>query len=313
MMINQGLALTLLNNIEKVIKGKREKIEIAILCLLAEGHLLIEDPPGVGKTMLAKAMALSIGGTFNRIQFTPDLLPSDITGLSVYRPEKDGFEFYPGPIFANVVLADELNRTTPRTQSALLEALDEGKVSLEGKTHSLPHPFFLIATQNPLESHGTYPLPEGQLDRFLVSLSLGYPDEEAEKEVVAMQLIKHPINDLQPVVDLNGIIEEQKKVREVKVDQSLFDYAVSIVRKTREIPEANLGVSPRGSISLIRVAQAAAHCQGRDFVLPDDIKLVAPYVLSHRLFLKQTLLNNNKLASDLIKDILKEVEVPIKM
>lgn len=312
-MINHGLPLALLNNVEKVIKGKREKIEIATLCLLAEGHLLIEDPPGVGKTMLAKALALSIGGTFNRIQFTPDLLPSDITGLSVYRPEENGFEFYPGPIFANVVLADELNRTTPRTQSALLEALDEGKVSLEGKTHSLPRPFFLIATQNPLESHGTYPLPEGQLDRFLVSLSLGYPDEEAEKEVVAMQLIEHPINSLKPVVNLEGIIEEQRKVREVKVDQSLFDYAVSIVRKTREISEANLGVSPRGSISLIRVAQANAYCQGRDFVLPDDIKLVAPYVLSHRLFLKQTFANNNKLASDLIKEILKEVEVPIKM
>lgn len=312
-MINQGLALTLLNNVEKVIKGKREKIEIAILCLLAEGHLLIEDPPGVGKTMLAKALAISIGGTFNRIQFTPDLLPSDITGLSVYRPEKNGFEFYPGPVFANVVLADELNRTTPRTQSALLEALDEGKVSLEGKTHPLPRPFFLIATQNPLESHGTYPLPEGQLDRFLVSLSLGYPDEDAEKEVVAMQLIEHPINTLKPVVNLEGIIEEQKKVREVKADQSLLDYAVSIVRKTRDIPDANLGVSPRGSISLIKLAQAAAYCQERDFVLPDDIKLVAPYALSHRLFLKQTLANNNKLARDLIKDILKEVEVPIKM
>ncbi len=312
-MINHGLPLALLNNVEKVIKGKREKIEIATLCLLAEGHLLIEDPPGVGKTMLAKALALSIGGTFNRIQFTPDLLPSDITGLSVYRPEKNGFEFYPGPIFANVVLADELNRTTPRTQSALLEALDEGKVSLEGKTHPLPRPFFLIATQNPLESHGTYPLPEGQLDRFLVSLSLGYPDEEAEREVVAMQLIEHPINSLKPVVNLEGIIEEQRKVREVKVDQSLFEYAVSIVRKTREISEANLGVSPRGSISLIRVAQANAYCQGRDFVLPDDIKRVAPYVLSHRLFLKQTFANNNKLASDLIKEILKEVEVPIKM
>ncbi len=311
-MINHGLPLTLLNNVEHVIKGKKEKIEIAILCLLAEGHLLIEDPPGVGKTMLAKALALSIGGTFKRIQFTPDLLPSDITGLSVYRPEKGGFEFYPGPIFANVVLADELNRTTPRTQSALLEALDEGKVSLEGKTYSLPRPFFLIATQNPLESHGTYPLPEGQLDRFLVSLSLGYPNEEAEKEVVAMQLVDHPINTLKSVISLEEVIEEQRKVREIKVDPSLLHYAVSIVRKTREIPEANLGVSPRGSISLVRVAQAAAYCQGRDFVLPDDIKRVAPYVLSHRIFLKQTLASN-QIAIDVIKEILKEVEVPVKM
>lgn len=312
-MINHGLPLALLNNVEKVIKGKREKVEIAILCLLAEGHLLIEDPPGVGKTMLAKALALSIGGAFSRIQFTPDLLPSDITGLSVYRPEKGGFEFFPGPIFANVVLADELNRTTPRTQSALLEALDESQVSLEGKTYFLPRPFFLIATQNPLESHGTYPLPEGQLDRFLVSLSLGYPNLEAEKEVVEMQLIEHPINQLQPATTPEEVIEEQKKVRKIKVEQSLLDYAVSIVRKTRELSEINLGVSPRGSISLIRLAQAVSYCQGRDYVLPDDIKVIAPYVLSHRLFLKQSLSNNYKLASDLIEEVLKEVEVPINM
>jgi MoxR-like ATPase len=303
----------LIKSVEKVIKGKREAVEYAIFCLLSGGHLLIEDPPGVGKTVLAKAIARSINGTFKRIQFTPDLLPSDITGVNIYRARNGDFHFIPGPIFANIVLADELNRTTPRTQSALLESMEEGCVTVEGESHLLPQPFFVVATQNPLEQYGTYPLPEGQLDRFLISISLGYPDSKVEEEVVRMQLLEHPLNSLQPVLEKDEVLEVQKKVREVTVSKEVLGYAVKIVRRTRNHPKVFLGASPRGSIFLVRLAQAVAFYEGRDFILPDDVKKLAPLVLSHRLSLKASFVEDKGVRKEIIREVLEKTPVPVRL
>ncbi len=273
----------LADNICLVIRGKDAQVEMAVVALISGGHLLIEDVPGVGKTMLARSLALSLSGEYYRIQFTPDLLPSDITGTTIFNQKTSEFEFRPGPIFANVVLADEINRATPRTQSSLLEAMDEGQVTVDGTAHPLPRPFFVIATQNPVEYHGTYPLPEGQLDRFCMSITLDYPSEQYEKEIIEGQLEEHPVSGLRHVLRADELAGLQKASRTVSVDPDVLSYAVSLVRATREDESISLGASPRGTIFLVRTAQARAFVGGRDFITPDDVKAVAASVLSHRV------------------------------
>lgn len=297
-------------NVEQVIRGKQRVVEAAVLALASDGHLLIEDAPGVGKTMLAKSIARSIDAVFKRVQATPDLLPSDITGVAIYHQSNREFEFIPGPIFANIVVVDEVNRTTPRTQSALLEAMEERQVTAEGVSRVVPTPFFVIATQNPLEYHGTYPLPEGQLDRFLIALSIGYPTAADERKVVQEQLMEHPLEHLQPVVSLSEIEEIQARVRETKVEDPVVEYAVSLAGATRTHPELILGAGPRGSLGLIRVAQSRALVQGRDYVLPDDVKAVAPMVLGHRVVLKPQLRLGPGAGRKIINDLLKQIPVP---
>ena len=278
-----GQAQALAENIRLVIKGKDDRVDMAVFALLGGGHLLIEDVPGVGKTMLARSLARSIAGEYRRIQFTPDLLPSDITGTAIFNQKSGEFEFRPGPVFANVLLADEINRATPRTQSSLLEAMDEGQVTVDGVTYPLPRPFFVIATQNPVEYHGTYPLPEGQLDRCCRSISLDYPSAEHEGELVEAQLIEHPLSRLRHVLRAAEVAELQAACRAVTVHPDILAYAVRLVRATREDEAVSLGASPRGTIFLVRAAQAMALAAGRDFITPDDVKAVASGVLSHRL------------------------------
>src|SRR5436305_2402126 len=270
-------------SIARAIMGKEEVMQLALITLLARGHLLIEDVPGVGKTTLAQALAKSFHCTFHRIQFTSDLLPSDVLGVSVYNPETREFEFRPGPMFANVVLADEINRTTPRTQSALLEAMNEAQVTVDGKTLPLPQPFLVIATQNPVEHHGTYPLPESQLDRFLMRIRMGYPSHETEKEILRKRAGEDPVQGLDAVADVQDVLQMQEAVSRIKVDSSLHDYALEIVARTRKTEQLSLGVSPRGTLMLQRAAQARAFLDGRDFCLPDDFKQLAVSVFSHRV------------------------------
>ncbi|WP_287153118.1 MoxR family ATPase [Candidatus Solincola tengchongensis] len=305
-----GPARALVDNVRRVIRGKDEQVVLAVVALLSGGHLLVEDVPGVGKTMLARSLALSIHGTYRRIQFTPDLLPSDVTGTVIYNQKTSDFEFKPGPIFANVILADEINRATPRTQSSLLEAMDEGQVTADGTTHTLPRPFFVIATQNPVEYHGTYPLPEGQLDRFCMSLTIGYPSAEVEREIVEAQLLEHPVNALGPVLEAGEIPVLQRRVREVTVHPDVLSYAVELVRLTREEEGFHLGSSPRGTIFLVRTAQARAFLEGRDFVTPDDVKALAVPVLAHRVIpaARSRALSE---ARALIQGVLERVPVPV--
>ncbi len=298
-----------------VIKGKPEAVRLALVALLAGGHLLIEDVPGTGKTTLAHALARSLDGVFQRIQFTADLLPSDVTGLSFYNERTNAFEFKPGAIFANVLLADEINRATPKTQSALLEAMAEGQVTVEGVTHPLPAPFIVLATQNPIEHQGTFPLPESQLDRFMLRMKIGYPDAAAEREILRTHLYGEPLADVIPVVGGETIADLQRAVMSVRVDERLVDYLLSIVNATRRSEMIDLGVSPRGTLALHRAAQALAFIEGRAYCLPDDIKrLVAP-VCAHRLLV------NNRFASasatmtdeaeEVLREILKTVSVPL--
>ncbi len=301
----------LIDNIETVIKGKRDAVELAVTAFLCEGHLLIEDVPGVGKTVLAKSIAKSVHGSFKRIQFTPDLLPSDITGTSLFNQKTGDFEFQPGPVFANIILADEINRTTPRTQSALLEAMDERQVTVDGVGRNLPRPFFVIATQNPAEYHGTYPLPEGQLDRFLMSINLGYAARDDERAVVVSQKLTHPIDKLKPVMQAADIVKAQAAVRAVNIDETLIDYVLTIVQATRDSEDLVLGASPRGTLALVHTAQGFAAVRGRDYVLPDDIKAVAMAVLSHRIFVKPRLRTGEAPARRIIARILDETPVPI--
>jgi MoxR-like ATPase len=301
-------------SIARAIYGKEEAIQLALITLLARGHLLIEDVPGVGKTTLAQALAKSFHCTFQRIQFTSDLLPSDVLGVSVYNPESRDFEFRPGPIFANVVLADEINRTTPRTQSALLEAMNEAQVSMDGKTQALPQPFLVVATQNPVEHHGTYPLPESQLDRFLMRIKMGYPSHETEREIMRKRVGGDPLESLEPVADLSDVIAMQDAVARIKVDASLQDYALEIVNRTRKTDQLTLGVSPRGTLMLQRAAQARAFLDGRDYCLPDDFKQLAVSVFSHRVVASSrhaSLQKKSETTESVLRDIVESVPVPL--
>ncbi len=304
-------AVRLIANIETVIRGKRSAVELAVTALLCQGHLLIEDVPGVGKTMLAKSIARSVDGIFKRIQFTPDLLPSDITGTSLFNQKTGDFEWQPGPVFANIVLADEINRTTPRTQSALLEAMDERQVTIDGVTRPLPEPFFVIATQNPVDYHGTYPLPEGQLDRFLMSIGLGYPGRDDERDIILSQQMRHPVDALKPVMHTDDVLKAQNAVRGVTLSEPILDYALRIVEATRQSADLVLGASPRGTLALTHTAQGLAAVRGRDYVLPDDIKAVAAAVLSHRVYVKPKLRTGEAPARAVIQAILDAIPVPV--
>jgi MoxR-like ATPase len=302
------------STIESVIRGKSEVVELALVSLLAGGHLLIEDVPGVGKTTLAQAIARSFDCSFQRIQFTSDMLPSDILGLEVYNQQQGTFEFKSGAIFANVILADEINRTTPKTQSALLEAMAEGHVTVEQSTYQLPRPFLVLATQNPVEHHGTYPLPESQLDRFLMRLRMGYPDPENEKAILRQQTINSPLEHMTPVMHGDDVLALQAEVREVSVDDALIDYLIRIVRATREAEILDLGVSPRGSLALHRASQALAYIEGRDFVIPDDIKRLVVPIFAHRIVVNSrysTGLRRSDEAEAALQEILKTVSVPL--
>jgi len=301
---------TLRDNVEKAIRGKSETVKQAVAAILAKGHLLIEDIPGVGKTTLASSLARSIGGTFRRVQLTSDLLPSDIIGVSVFNPDAHAFEFKKGPLFANVILADELNRATPKTQSSLLEAMSEFRVSVDSLTHSLPNPFFVVATLNPVEHHGTYPLPDSQLDRFLMRLEMGYPDAAAEREIIVRQRITNPSETIEAVLSVGDVLQLQHQVREVHVDDGLLDYMLAIVKETRSNPAVELGVSPRGSLSLYRATQALALVEGRSFVIPEDVRTLAVPVLAHRLVLKPGSGRQASTSRIVIEDILRRVSVP---
>ena len=305
------LATKLIDSVEGVIVGKRDAVTKAVITLLCEGHLLLEDIPGVGKTTLAKALSRSIGGEFRRIQFTPDLLPSDITGGAIFNQRTSDFEFRPGPIFGNVVLADEINRATPKTQSALLEAMEEGQVSTDGETRRLPHPFFVIATQNSLEMTGTYPLPEAQLDRFFARISIGYPDKASEAAILDQQRVSHPIDLLAAVVTLDQLSAIQASVRQIHVDEKIRNYIVDVVRATRESTTVLLGSSPRGSLHLMRASQAHAAVNGRDYVRPDDVKAMAISVLSHRIMAKADSRSKGNSSDQIVEAILEQVPTPL--
>ena len=281
----QDFANHIEDNVEKVIVGKRPVIELLMVALLCEGHILLEDVPGVGKTMLARSIATSLGGKFKRLQCTPDLLPNDVTGVSVYNQKDSSFEFHPGPIFVNILLVDEINRATPRTQSSLLEAMQEQQVTVDGITYQLPRPFLVLATENPIEYEGTFPLPEAQLDRFLMRLSMGYPSQADERLLLNQLRREHPINFLQPIDDDTPLADLQRQVWEIHVDDSLHDYIVRLANATRSNSELSLGASPRASLALFRASQAFAAIKGRDHVIPDDIQHLAPSVLTHRLVL----------------------------
>jgi MoxR-like ATPase len=296
--------------VEQVLVGKHAEAELAIIGLAAAGHLLIEDVPGVGKTMLAKSLARATGCTFKRIQFTPDLLPSDVTGVSIYNQRSSEFEFRAGPIVAHVVLADEINRATPKTQSALLEAMEEHQVTVEGITRPLPTPFIVLATQNPIEYEGTFPLPEAQLDRFLLRIHLGYPSPTEEANVLQRQMLRHPIEDLDAVTSASELQQLQLAVRSVHVDPQLQRYIVHIVNLTRDHPDVYLGASPRGSLAVMRASQARAMLLGRDYVIPDDVKALAPAALAHRLIMSPEARMRNATAHAVVTSVIQEVPVP---
>jgi len=299
-------------NIQKVIVGKDEAIDLVLVAVLCEGHVLIEDVPGIGKTMLARSIAASLGCTFRRIQFTPDLLPSDVTGINYFNQKAQEFVFRPGPVMSQVVLADEINRATPRTQAALLEAMQERQVTVDGVTYPLPRPFLVIATQNPIELEGTFPLPEAQVDRFLIRLSLGYPTKEEEHAILLRFEQRDPLEGLNPVISSDVLIEMQRRVRAVRVEESVRSYVVDVVRATRTHEDIQLGVSPRGTLALYRCAQALAAIRGREYVLPDDVKLLAPYVLIHRLLISPATRLKGRQLADVLMEAVNTVPVPVE-
>lgn len=306
----QAFAERVIDNIERVIVGKRSAVELAVVSLLCQGHLLIEDVPGVGKTMLARSLARSLGCSFSRIQFTPDMLPSDVTGVSIFNQVTREFEFRPGPVMAQIVLADEINRATPKTQAALLEAMEERQVTVDGVTHILPKPFMVLATQNPIEYEGTFQLPEAQLDRFLLRIRLGYPELDDEVKVLDRQQRQHPIEDLGQVVSLDELLAAQKAVKEIYVAPLLRRYMVELSRSTRQHAEVYLGASPRGSLALFRTGQARAAINGRDFVLPDDVKALVPSALSHRVILGPAARLRDLNADQILEEVMDGVAVP---
>lgn len=305
-------ATALRANVGRVIIGKEEMIDLAFVALLCEGHLLLEDVPGIGKTTLAKALSKSLACEFRRIQFTPDLLPSDLTGLAIYNQKTQDFEFRPGPLLTQILLADEINRATPRTQSALLEAMQERQITVDGNTMRLPRPFFVMATQNPVELEGTFPLPEAQVDRFFMRVELGYPSAEQEGEILKRFEQTAPLDDLQPVIENAALLEMQRAVQTIRVEDSIRDYIVAIARATRSHNAIELGVSPRGSLYLYRAAQAYAATRGRDYVLPDDVKYLAPYVLTHRLILGAQTRLRGRTTRDIVNEIVGAVPAPVE-
>jgi MoxR-like ATPase len=306
----QAFAENVIQNIEKVIVGKRSTVELALVSLLCQGHLLIEDVPGVGKTMLARSIARSLGCNFSRIQFTPDMLPSDVTGVSIFNQVSREFEFRSGPIMAQIVLGDEINRATPKTQAALLEAMEERQVTVDGVSRPLPRPFMVLATQNPIEYEGTFPLPEAQLDRFLMRVQLGYPDSEDEIRVLERQQFRHPLTDLEQIVSVEALIAMQEAVKEVYVAPAVKRYIVNLTRQTRDHGEVYLGASPRGSLALYRTVQARAALLGRDYALPDDVKALAVPTLAHRVILAPSARLRDLNAEQVINDVMGSVAVP---
>ena len=310
MQIVKSVANRISANVQKVIIGKQAEIRLTLLALLCEGHLLIEDVPGVGKTMLTRALARSIGCTFRRIQFTPDMLPSDETGVNSYNQKNQEFEFRPGPIMAQIVLTDEINRATPKTQAALLEAMEERQITVDGVTYRMARPFMVMATQNPIEYEGTFPLPEAQVDRFMMRIRLGYPLKNNEIDMLNRQSEHHPIQDVEQVVTVEELVEAQKTVRTVYVDNLVKEYIVDLVSSTRDHPDIYLGASPRGSLALFNATRAMAAIEGRDYVLPDDVKLLAEPTLSHRLIVSPSARIKNVTARQIIEDTMRHTAVP---
>ncbi|MCB0171086.1 MAG: MoxR family ATPase [Anaerolineae bacterium] len=306
-------AAKMIDNVEKVIVGKREQIEFLLVALLCQGHVLLEDVPGTGKTMLARSMAVSMGIDFKRLQCTPDLLPSDITGVSVFLQSDSRFEFRPGPVFVNILLADEINRATPRTQSALLEAMQERQVTVDGLARPLPRPFLVLATQNPVEFEGTFPLPEAQLDRFLMRLDMGYPSQADERRIIRSQRLAHPIESLEPVVDGQVLLTLSQEVSQIHVDESLEEYILALVQATRNHPDLALGASPRGSLALYKTGQALAALRGRHYVIPDDIKILTPLTLTHRLILKPESQLRGRTTKAVLKDIVERTNLALEI
>jgi len=306
----QAIANRIVENVERVIIGKKQSVQLTVLGLLSQGHILIEDVPGVGKTVLAKSISRSVGCKFQRIQFTPDMLPSDVTGISVFNQKTREFEFRPGPIHAQIVLVDEINRATPKTQSALLEAMEERQVTVDGHTYPLETPFMVLATQNPIEYEGTFPLPEAQLDRFMLRIKLGYPQQEEEIEILNRQQHNHPINQLEQVVSVEELLDAQKAIKEIYIDEQVKQYIVKVVRQTREHPDVYLGSSPRGALAIYRLGQARAAMFGRDFVLPDDVKALAGVALSHRIIVGPAARIKDVAPDAIVEEILGRVSVP---
>lgn len=306
----QELASRIVDNVETVIVGKRESVQLTVLGLLCQGHILIEDVPGVGKTVLAKSLARSVGCSFQRIQFTPDMLPSDVTGVSIFSQKTREFEFRPGPIFAQIVLVDEINRATPKTQSALLESMEERQVTVDGKTHMLERPFMVLATQNPIEYEGTFPLPEAQLDRFLLRIKLGYPEKLQEIDILDRQQYVHPVEEITQVVSVEELLQAQRAIKDVYLDEKVKEYIVEIVRQTRVHPEVYLGSSSRGALAIYRLGQARAAMFGRDYVLPDDVKALVEPALSHRIIVGPAARIKDIEPDTIVEEILERVPVP---